>query len=253
MQVQIDCADDLKRMFDAIKEIVKEVNLCIDENGICCSAMDSSHVAFVKMTITSMACRSFQASGNHVIGLKTPTLCKFLSSCDMRDSVQLIYDTGNQDVLGLKFTSNDMKRYSNFKMKLMQIDSEELQIPDIDFGVTITMPFVSLNKIIKDLSLVGDVVEIAVNEEGVTFAIPKSSDLGEGGTTLVDSDTVTIQRNQGILKMAFSLKYFQLFTKTQLTQGDVIIGLADNIPLMLQMQVGNTGTMSFYMAPKIDD
>jgi proliferating cell nuclear antigen len=251
MQVQIENADDMKRIFDAMKEVVKEVNLNISSGGMECSAMDSSHVAFCKLTIPSTSCTYYKTEGDYVIGLHIPTLCKFLASCDKEDAVELKYSPDNQDILEIKFVSRDLKRQSNFNYKLLHIDSEELNVPEIQFAALITLPYSMLNGIIKNLLLIGDTVNITLNEEGVTFSVP-NSDIGSGGTTLVDSDDVKIERNEAC-SLTFSLRYFHMFTKSNITQGNASIGIKNETPMMLECHAGGTGIMRYYMAPKVDE
>lgn len=45
---------------------------------------------------------------------------------------------------------------SDFELKLMDIDSEHLGIPDTDYCATITMPSGEYARIMKDLSSIGD-------------------------------------------------------------------------------------------------
>ena len=47
-------------------------------------------------------------------------------------------------------------RVSDFELKLMDIDSEQLGIPDTDYTATITMPSSEYQRIVRDLSSIGD-------------------------------------------------------------------------------------------------
>jgi hypothetical protein len=47
-------------------------------------------------------------------------------------------------------------RVSDFELKLMDIDSEHLGIPDTDYCATVTMPAGEYARICKDLSSIGD-------------------------------------------------------------------------------------------------
>ncbi len=50
-------------------------------------------------------------------------------------------------------------RVSDFELKLMDIDSEHLGIPDTDYSATITMPAAEYKRICGDLSTIGDTGE----------------------------------------------------------------------------------------------
>jgi proliferating cell nuclear antigen PCNA len=47
-------------------------------------------------------------------------------------------------------------RVSDFEVKLMDIDSEHLGIPDTDYAATIHMPASEYQRICRDLSSIGD-------------------------------------------------------------------------------------------------
>ena len=50
----------------------------------------------------------------------------------------------------------DQERVSEFELKLMDIDSEHLGIPDTDYCATVTMPASEYARICRDLSSIGD-------------------------------------------------------------------------------------------------
>lgn len=54
-------------------------------------------------------------------------------------------------------------------MKLMDIDSENLGIPDTEYDARVTMPSGEFTRIVRDLSLLGESVRIEVSKEGVRF------------------------------------------------------------------------------------
>lgn len=55
-------------------------------------------------------------------------------------------------------------------MKLMDIDSDTLGIPDTDYDARVTMPSAEFTRIVRDLSQLGESVRIEVSKEGVRFA-----------------------------------------------------------------------------------
>jgi len=55
-------------------------------------------------------------------------------------------------------------------MKLMDIDSDTLGIPDTDYDARVTLPSNEFTRIVRDLSQLGESVRIEVSKEGVRFA-----------------------------------------------------------------------------------
>ena len=58
----------------------------------------------------------------------------------------------------------DQDKISDFEMKLMDIDSEHLGIPETDYHAIVRMPSQEFNRICRDLSSIGDTGE---RENGV--------------------------------------------------------------------------------------
>ena len=59
----------LKRIVDAIKDLVQDVNLDISSEGISLQAMDSSHVALVQMNLARSGFAKYRIERNTTIGL----------------------------------------------------------------------------------------------------------------------------------------------------------------------------------------
>ena len=55
-------------------------------------------------------------------------------------------------------------------MKLMDIDSDKLGIPDTEYDARVTMPASEFSRICRDLTQLGESVRIEVSKEGVRFA-----------------------------------------------------------------------------------
>lgn len=54
-------------------------------------------------------------------------------------------------------------------MKLMDIDSDQLGIPETEYDARVTMPASEFTRIVRDLSLLGESVRIEVSKEGIRF------------------------------------------------------------------------------------
>ena len=50
----------------------------------------------------------------------------------------------------------DQDKISDFELKLMDIDSEHLGIPDTEYSAVVKMPAAEFQRIMRDLSSIGD-------------------------------------------------------------------------------------------------
>lgn len=58
---------------------------------------------------------------------------------------------------------------AEYDMKLMDIDSDQLGIPDTEYDASVTMYSAEFSRIVRDLSQLGESVRIEVSKEGVRF------------------------------------------------------------------------------------
>jgi proliferating cell nuclear antigen len=64
----------------------------------------------------------------------------------------------------------DSDRIAEYEMKLMDIDTDQLGIPDTEYDATVSMSSTEFGRIVRDLSQLGESVKIEITKEGVRFA-----------------------------------------------------------------------------------
>ena len=77
-------------------------------------------------------------------------------------------------------------------MKLMDIDAESLGIPDQDYNTNVKMSSAEFQRIVRDMTVLGDTCSIGCTKEGVKFSV--SGDLGQGNITLRQTNSSTRRR-----------------------------------------------------------
>lgn len=92
----------LKKVFDAIKEMVPEVNLECTENGIQLQAMDSSHVSLVSLDLKDRAFESYVCTRSRSLGLNMSAVAKVFKQCGNDDTV-IIRHTDDSEYISFVF------------------------------------------------------------------------------------------------------------------------------------------------------
>lgn len=148
-------------------------------------------------------------------------------------------------------------------MKLMDIDSEHLGIPDTQYDAVVRMASSEFARITRDLANVGDSVKIDVSKDGVSFAA--DGDIGNakltlkqgsgsaatvddededdeeprskkrkaaGGSVGDDMVPVRIQLQQSV-SLTFSLKYLSNFAKAAPLCREVALHMSNEVPLLV--------------------
>ena len=143
------------------------------------------------------------------------------------------------------------------ELKLMDIDSEQLGIPETDYKCTIQMPSGEFQRIIRDMQVLGDTATISCTKEGVRFSV--SGDLGTGNVLVrqnsaheKEEERVLIEMEEPV-ELTFALRYLNFFTKATSLGGTVILSMSPEVPVVVEYPIGETGYIKYYLAPKIDE
>jgi proliferating cell nuclear antigen PCNA len=109
--------------------------------GIALQAMDNSHVALVSMLLRAEGFDPYRCDRNVALGINLNSFAKVLRSAQ-NDDIITIKAEDTPDTLNLVFESAKAERTSEYDVKLMDIDSEHMGIPDVPPIPPSTLTFV---------------------------------------------------------------------------------------------------------------
>lgn len=218
--------------------------------------MDSSHVSLCSLQLRPDMFDHFRCDRGISLGLNLSNMAKILK-CMGNDDVVTLKCEDEGDTLTMMFESEDNSRISDFEMKLMDIDSEHLGIPEQEYSTSIEMPASEFQRIVRDLSVLGDTCTIGCTKEGVKFSV--NGDLGTGNIMLrqhadaeKEENNVTIEMEEPV-ELTFALRYLNFFTKATPLGSTVKLSMSPDVPIVVSYPIGGSGALSFYLAPKIDE
>jgi len=246
----------LKKVVDAIKDLCKDVNFDCSEKGIQVQSMDSSHVALVSLLLRESAFSEFKCERPMSLGMNVESLSKILKMCSPHDTLKIRWNSG-ADTVSFQCEGGE-DRIADFDLKLMQIESEHMEIPEQHYKVSVKLPSSEFQKICRDLREFGETMQIKASKEGITFSV--QGDVGSGNVLLKPraadkpEDKVTLTVHEPVTA-TFALRYLVNFSKAAPLCGSVELGLGADAPLLVKYDLENSdnGHMQFYLAPKIDE
>ncbi|KAK3811162.1 MAG: proliferating cell nuclear antigen [Benniella sp.] len=254
LEARLEVGNTLKKILEAIKELITEANFDCSDNGIALQAMDNSHVALVALLLRHDGFQPYRCDRSLALGINLVSLSKILRCAGNDDQITLKADDA-ADVLNLTFETTENDRISEYELKLMDIDSEHLGIPETAYDAVVQMSSSEFQRICKDLQILSDSVQIDVTKEGIKFAA--KGELGSGAVTLrqsgnVDGTEATLIDLQQSVSLNFSLKYLVNFTKATSLSERVSLSMSSEVPLLVEYKM-ETGYVRYYLAPKIGD
>ena len=237
MQASFQSASTLRQIVDSAMWTVSEVFLQMNEGGMGFRSMDSAHVALVEMDLPATVFTSYSCPRPVVMSLSLQFLGKILKSTSPSDSLCLRCAT-DPDVLYVLIKGPE--REAEYELKLMNIEDEQLGIPELKHEIEFEMDAKIFQSIITNLTNTtgGDNLEFCVMDGRVCLVA--SGDMLTGHETLPVSVS-------GSVRLAYQLKYVVQFVKASGLSPTVNIGLATDQPMVMRW-----GVLTFYLAPKLD-
>lgn len=142
-------------------------------------------------------------------------------------------------------------------LNLMQIDAEQLTIPDAQYSCSVRMPSREFQRIIRDLQVFGDTCTIKISKEGIKFGVTGA--IGTGNILLranaaeeKEEDRVIIDMEEPV-ELNFALRYLNFFTKASPLSGVVTLSMSADMPIVVEYGIGDNGHVRFFLAPKLDE
>ena len=179
----------LKKLVEALNQLVTEANFDCSISGISLQAMDNAHCSLSSLLLSADGFTHYRCDRRLTLGINLASMTKLLKCCGNDDSVMLHCD-GSGDTVTFVFESPSGDKISDFELRLMDIDSENLGIPDEEYPNTVSMSSVEFQRIVRDMNIFGDAITIDLNKEGVKFSA--SGDLGNGNILLKHSSGVSV-------------------------------------------------------------
>eukprot|EP00186_Timspurckia_oligopyrenoides_P002510 CAMPEP_0182445690 /NCGR_PEP_ID=MMETSP1172-20130603/3729_1 /TAXON_ID=708627 /ORGANISM="Timspurckia oligopyrenoides, Strain CCMP3278" /LENGTH=323 /DNA_ID=CAMNT_0024641503 /DNA_START=60 /DNA_END=1031 /DNA_ORIENTATION=+ len=251
----------LKRVMEAVKDLVKEGNFDCNEEGFSLHAMDNTQVALADVLLRAQAFEMYSCETPMTLGISLDHVSKVLKCSANDDAVTLKASSETPDHAEFMFESAKSDRISCFEVKLMDIDAEHIYIPDIQYTASIKMPSSEYKRIVTDLSQIGDMITIEIGKAGASFSV--SGDIGKGNVCL--HPTVAVDKKdkpdqeiaisyEDPISLAFSLEFMSMFAKACSLSSTVELQLTNHSPMAVNFTMDDeAGYLCYYLAPRIEE
>ena len=243
MLVKLENPVLLTKIIEIIFELVTEVRIKVNEQGMSITAMDPANVAMVIFKISKDAFSQFETD-DEVLGINLENLKQILKRCGVKSSLTL-----EKEENMLKFQIQDrIKR--NFTLNLIDVDSE-----DIDFDEkTSKMEFSSLVEL-DSSDLIASIEDCGIVADSCSFII-------ENGKFIIEAKSLNSARSEFSeteakmqaenCKAKFSLEYLQKFMKGAKLCEKTILHFAEDHPLKVDFKDSNM-ELNFILAPRVEN
>ena len=250
-----------RTLMTALKDILLETNITFTPEGIKIINMDKSHTILAHLSLNSQNFERYECKSDKIIiGVNMFHLFKLINTIDNDDTLTIYiekkdYADGVVQYLGLRFDNGDIKQQKIQKLRLIEPDNEELDVPDVKFSSVLNLPAVDFQKIIRDLSCISEKIEIKsiATQEGAELIFKCVGGFAHAEIRRAESDGsmefLKKQENSKIIQGEFSLKNLSYFIKCTNLCNQIEIYLENDLPLVVKYNVASLGEIKLCLAP----
>lgn len=212
-------------------------------------SMDMSKTSLVKLVIQPCEFEAYQSDRPMMLGLYSEILVNIIQKVKKNKLVWSAKDDGS---LVITFVDNAQK--TEFTLRTIDIDDDQLDVPELEDDVALRVPRDVLQDWMDKLLLTKGDVQFKVSATQFS-ATSESTDMGSitcsepiGTERLICSQ----HRNDVNLTLSnYAVRSMVVFSNTGTEE--CFIGLSNEQPSRIKMSLGENSYISLYVAPKITD
>lgn len=260
-------------IFQNIKHYCDHINILFKLDGLYAQGMDNSHISIFELSIpiSWFDAYRFPYQSDMQIGINVSLLFKILNTRDDGQEIFIKYDhDDNPDKLLLHFISSSTTSAStkslfdkHFELPLMDIDSDIMHIPIVDYQAEFTLSSVCYFNLINQLKQFGADLFIKCNENEIRLSA-KSQDTGNMSVTVPIDDLSLFAINEGSqLNMSFSLAHMSNICSFYKSCSEINISISSDYPLRAIYYLEKApdededpklkAQLIIFLAPRMDD
>jgi len=256
--VDIQKAEIFAAIFQHIRVFTDNINIMFKSEQMYIQLMDSSHISIIEIVLPNTWFDLYKLTNDVslTLGINATILFRILNSREKTQAIHIHYENTDSDKLNIEFLSENKNEFNKFfEVPLIDIDTDLLQIPEMEHSAEFTISASHFSNIINQLKLFGDTMEIQCSEEKIVL-YSHSQDSGKMSVEIKIDDLTSFSINEGEnVKTSFGLTYLNNICLYNKIAKEIEIKITENAPLKIVYLINGQpdAKMTFYLAPKIDD
>ncbi len=247
----------IRNMITAIKDILTDATITFTKSGMKIINFDKTHTILVNVILRAKDFEKYVCHPEKIIVCaNTLHLFKVISTMSNEDTLSMYieekdYTDGIVSHLGLQYDNNTIRQCYSQKLKLIEPDTEELVVPDVEYSTVINLPTSDFQKMIRDLNCISDRIEIKSVGSELIFSCEGNFATSRIYRSESDGNMEFIQKPNAsvIIQGEFSLKSLSHFIKCTPLCTHLEMYLGNDLPLIVKYNVASLGEIKLCLAP----
>lgn len=238
-------ASAIKACFEVLKDILNDVNIYFKPEGIFITTLDTARTSLIDLRLLAENFEEYECPEPVIAGVNISNTFKLLKSITNNDILKLSVNC--KEFMNIEIVSENKKTTTHFELKLLDINENIYEVPEIPMTVTTSISSVDFQRICRDMSNIG--TDILIVRQKDTISLGCKGDFANQETAIECVDTI-----DKVLQGEYSLRYLNIFTKaTSMCAMLQLMQEEENRFLVLKYSIANLGELRFYLATKVSE
>lgn len=236
-----------KSLIECLKELLCEVNMdFIEGKGIRLVSIDPGRVAMIHLVVNNI--ESFYAKGTVTAGINVVVLYKMIRSMTSNDFMEWRIYEDEPHRMEIELSNSERRTKTINSIKLLDLDAEDIIIPQVEFDRVVSMPSSELSKHVREMVTVSPFITIRATT--TTLELVSEGEMARSHITIEPTASGLNWKHSekgGDIEGKYFARYIEKFTKNSLAN-NVELFLKSNYPLIMRFEI-SIGCLRFCIAP----
>ena len=230
----------LTSIFNGASNIVDEIQVEIDSDGMRARALDRSHVSFIGFELTTEFFDEYEITEPETLHIDMDSVVKILKRSKSNDTLKI--STDNHNII-FTFIGESTR---TFKIHQIDMDYTSPEPPKITTPINkLPVPFHILKETITDMDMVTDKININVDPQYITFT-------GNGNFSDLKTEYPHGEKIDTEVNSNYSLDYIKHLLNINKVADTIHISLGADTPILMNLEGNNGDTVEFLLAPRME-
>jgi proliferating cell nuclear antigen len=243
-------------IFQLLKNWSSHINMHFENDKLYIQSMDKSHICLADIEIKNNWFSVFDCSKNNKISVDSTHFAILMNYALKHDKLELKYEDENDvDKLYINFLNGKENKGSFdhfFELNLIDVDEDNLGIPEVDYDVEFTIEAKKLVEVLSELNTFGQDLNIKCSESVVELNANGDTTKLKVNIPVDDLDEYAIAEGEDI-DISFSLSHLCKMCLSMKMSSTINVAISGEYPMSLMYNLGDESKVSFFIAPKISD
>jgi proliferating cell nuclear antigen len=246
-KVTISDVSLIRDSIDTISQLIGEGIFNLSKNGISLVATDRAMVAVVRFDLKKDAFDEYKCDKDTSIGINIENLLQILRRAKSTDQITLEVSSDNSK-LKIEMKGEGTRRFS---IPLLDISKGEIpEIDQLDFSSKMQLKTSVMEEGISDADIISD--SVIFETDGKNLVIKTEGD-SSSVESKIDKKSGLVEISGDNVRSRYALEYLKKMIKAGKISETASLQMGRDFPMKLEFNLPDKVSMSFVLAPRVED